>query len=185
MNVFKSFRTPRSSGLPDEPPLLSRQAILPIQGSCWMRAPFGVSTSHDGSSRQVGTFVASVLSPLMKNSVFAWFVLSTRRRAGRKKKNVSRRSGTRLRVFLSTRREDGGESNKTEKDDDDQRSTSQVSNSFTGSSLNVALPCPFASSTRTRLIHPWLSTTTAGNANSRLLSELWIRITPRKVEVRL
>ena len=83
-------------------------------------------------------------------------------------------------VFASTfrhdeearrRREDGGESNKTEKDDDDQRSTSQVSNSFTGSSLNVALPCPFASSTRTRLIHPWLSTTTAGNAVSRLLSE--------------
>ena len=71
-----------------------------------------------------------------------------------------------------------------EKEDDDQRFTSQVSNSFTGSSLNVASPCPFASSTRTRLIHPWLSTTTAGNAVSRLLSELWIRITPRKVEVR-
>ena len=101
--------------------------------------------------------------------------------------------GAPARVFASSfrhdeearrRREDGGESNKTEKDDDDQRSTSQVSNSFTGSSLNVALPCPFASSTRTRLIHPWLSTTTAGNAVSRLLSEMWIRITPRKVEVR-
>jgi len=60
--------------------------------------------------RRVSAFAA------MKNSVFAWFVLSTRRRAGRKKKNVSRRSGTRLRVFLSTRREDGGESNKTEKE---------------------------------------------------------------------
>ena len=93
-----SFRTPRrtTTSLASSDPAETR-LVLDASAAWSVKEPRWIKQASR-YLRRVSAFA------VMKNNVFAWFVLSTRRRASRKKKNVSRRSGKRLRVYLSTRR---------------------------------------------------------------------------------